>query len=393
MSRCETTRVAGHRPAEPAAPGKGSAASAADGRNRGGDPPGSLPLTLAAIYARVSTDRQEQQATVQSQVAALRQAAAQRGYGIVEEFVDEGYSGAHLDRPALDRLRDLASEGAIEVVLVYPDRLARQYAYQVVVLDELRQAGCEVVFLNHAFGTSPEEQMLLQIQGVFAEYERALIKERMRRGRLFAARQGRVNWGGNPPYGYRYIPKTDTTPGQLVVHETEAEIVRQLFNWLIEEEMTTYAIAGRLNVRGVPTRGGQGAWRQSTVSDILRKDLYRGETHYNRRMVVDAKRPHTVRGFKDQRPGNRRSRAKRPTEEWIPIQVPAIIDPETWELAQRQLELNRQRAGRNNTQHAYLLRGLLVCGRCGRRMTGVWNQHGGRYVCSARYPRNQPLEL
>ena len=391
MSRCETTRVASHRSVEPAAGGNGSAGSSADDRDRRVYPSGGLPLKLAAIYARVSTDKQEQEETVQSQLAALRLAAGERGYEIVGEFVDEGYSGAHVDRPALDRLRDLAAEGAIEVILVYaPDRLARRYAYQVVVLDELRLAGCEVVFLNHAFGTSPEEQMLLQIQGVFAEYERALIKERMRRGRLFAARQGRVNWGGNPPYGYRHIPKSETTPGKLTVDESEAEIVRQMFGWLIEEEMTTYAVAGRLTARGVPTRGGQGAWRQSTVSDILRKDIYRGETYYNRTMAVDAKRPHMARGFKDQRPGNLRSRAKRPTEEWIAIRVPAIIDPETWELAQAQLEHNRQRAGRNNTQHAYLLRGLLVCGRCGRRMTGVWNKFGGRYVCSARYPRNRP---
>lgn len=191
MSRWEATRVAGHRPAEPAASGNGTTGSGADEPSQGGRPASSLPLRLAAIYGRVSTDKQEQEETVQSQLAALRQAAGERGYEIVEEFVDEGYSGAHLDRPALDRLRDLAAEGAIEVLLVYaPDRLARQYAYQVVVLDELRLAGCEVVFLNHAFGTSPEEQMFLQIHGVFAEYERALIKERLRRGRLYAAREG-----------------------------------------------------------------------------------------------------------------------------------------------------------------------------------------------------------
>ncbi len=322
---------------------------------------------------------------------SLRQAAIERGYEVVEEFVDEGYSGAHLERPALDRLRDLAAEGAIEVLLVYaPDRLARHYAYQVVVLDELRLAGCEVIFLNHPFGASPEEQMFLQIHGVFAEYERALIKERLRRGRLYAAREGRVNWGGNPPYGYRYLPRTETTPGQLVVEATEAEIVRQMFGWLVEETLTTYAITERLNTRSVPTRGGQGAWRQSTVSDILRKEVYCGQTFYNRTMAVDAKRGHMARGFKDQRPGNLRGRANRPAEEWIPVQVPAIIDPETWELARVQLELNRQRAGRNNTQHFYLLRGLVVCGRCGRRMTGMWNRRGGSYVCSARYPRNRP---
>jgi site-specific DNA recombinase len=167
---------------------------------------------LAAAYARVSTDRQEQQDSVGSQIEAVQQAAAAADYELPTEFlfVDDGYSGARLDRPGLDRLRDRVSEGAIEVVLICaPDRLARHYAYQVVILEEFNRAGCEVVFLNHAFGQSPEEQMLLQLQGVFAEYERALITERTRRGRLFAARQGRVNWGGNPPYGYRYLRKTE----------------------------------------------------------------------------------------------------------------------------------------------------------------------------------------
>jgi site-specific DNA recombinase len=127
----------------------------------------------------------------------------------------------------------LVNEGALDVVLIYaPDRLARHYAYQVVVLEEFKRAGCEVRFLNHAFGQSPEEQRLLQLQGVFAEYERALIKERTRRGRLFAARQGRVNWGGNPPYGFRYIRKTETAPQQLVVYETEVAIVQQRYRWL-----------------------------------------------------------------------------------------------------------------------------------------------------------------
>jgi site-specific DNA recombinase len=161
------------------------------------------PLKIAAIYARVSTERQEKEQTVDSQLDALQRAAREGGYEVAPShvFVDERRSGAHLDRPGLDRLRDLASEGTFEAVLVSsPDRLARHYAYQVLVMEELQRTGCEVVFLNHAFGETPEERMLLQIQGVFAEYERALIKERSRRARLFAARQGRVNWS-HAPYG------------------------------------------------------------------------------------------------------------------------------------------------------------------------------------------------
>src|ERR687886_3023283 len=168
----------------------------------------------AAIYARVSTERQERQQTIGSQVSALRDWAGAQGHVLAEAhlFRDEGFSGSRLDRPALDALRDAIRDGAIDVVAVFsPDRLARKYAYQVLLIEEFRRAGCEIVFVQHPLGSSPEEQMLVQMQGVFAEYERALIQERTRRGRLFAARHGRVNWG-NPPYGYTYVRKTLTTP-------------------------------------------------------------------------------------------------------------------------------------------------------------------------------------
>jgi site-specific DNA recombinase len=348
---------------------------------------------LAAGYARVSTDRHEQQESVKRQVETLQQAAAERGYELPTEFifVDDGYSGARLDRPGLDRLRDLVSEGAIETVLCSaPDRLARQYAYQVVVLEEFKRAGCEVEFLNHAFGQSPEEQMLLQIQGVFAEYERAVIKERMRRGQLAAARQGRVNWG-NPPYGYRYIRKTETTPQQLVTYEAEAVIVQQMYRWLVDEELSSYAIQKRLTEQQVPPRGANTrGWAQSSVIKLLRSPLYKGEAIYNRTQGTDVQRPYRRRSFKDQHPGNGRGRTERPRDEWIVVRVPAIIDLDLWELAQAQLARNRDKAQRNNTTHHYLLRGLLICGRCGRRLAGAWSAlGGGRYVCSARYPRSQ----
>lgn len=393
-------RVSGWRAADlagagPAAGGGDAGGASAGGPvGAGGDASASAPRggVRAALYARVSTSRQEQEATIASQLAALREAAQARGYGIPpdREFVDEGFSGAKLDRPALERLRDQAAAGAIAVLLVAsPDRLARQYAHQVVVLEELCQAGCTVVFLNHAGGQSPAEQMLLQMQGVFAEYERALITERTRRGRLFAARAGRVNWG-QAPYGYRLAPKTEQAPQQLLVDPAEAAVVRQIYAWLIEEGMATYAIARRLSERGVPTRTGRpGGWAQSVVVEIARDPCYKGEAVYNRTMVTDARRPYQQRGFQDRRPGNGRGRGRRPETEWITVRVPALVDAETWDLAQAQLATNRQRAQRN-TRHAYLLRGLLVCGCCGRRLIGSWRRGRGGYECSARYPKHRP---
>ncbi|MDQ6740872.1 MAG: recombinase family protein [Actinomycetota bacterium] len=388
--------MASDRPdSPPPAAGAGGAGSSADpgtgqSRAQGAERRG---VTIAALYARVSTDKQEKDETIASQLDALQRAAAAGGYAVAPEhvFVDGHHSGARLDRPALDRLRDLAADGTFEAVLVArPDRLARQYAHQVLLIEELTRTGCRVVFLNHAGDETPEQQMLLQIQGVFAEYERELIKERMRRGHLFAARQGRRSWS-NPPYGYRYQPKTETAPQQLLVHAVEAEVVRQMYRWLVEEGLSSYAIEQRLVAQQVPTRrGARLGWRQSTVLSILRSPLYKGEAFYNRTMATDARRPHLQKSFKDRRPGNLRSRTQRPRDEWIPIRVPAIIDPETWDLAQAQLARNRDRASRHNTAHAYVLRSLLVCGHCGRRLIGNWGPTGGRYICAARYPRHTP---
>ena len=354
---------------------------------------GKRGLKRAALYARVSTEKQEREDTVASQVDLLHKAAAASGYDIAPTsvFIDEGVSGARLDRPALDRLRDLAAEGAFEVLLVtVPDRLARRYAYQALLVEEFTRCGCEVIFVQHGLGTSPEEQMLLQMQGVFAEYERALIQERTRRGRLFAARQGRVNWG-NPPYGYTYIRKTPTTPQHLVVNEVEAEVVRLIYRWCVEEQMSSYAIQRRLTAQGiVPRKARHGRWAQSSIIEILGDSLYKGAAYYNRTQATDVQLPYGRRGHKDRVPGNGQGRARRPESEWIAVPVPPILDPETWERTQRQLRQNQERAQRHTTPHRYLLRSLLVCGHCGRRMVGSWSALGGRYICALRYPRHVP---
>jgi site-specific DNA recombinase len=187
-----------------------------------------------AIYARVSTERQERQQTIDSQLAALRAWATAGGHALAEEHVfrDEGYSGSRLDRPGLDALRDAARDGAVDLIaVVSPDRLARRYAYQVLLLEEFRRAGCEIMFLNHPITDDPNDQLLLQIQGAIAEYERAVLSERFRRGEQQRARDGCYQ-GGRAPYGYRYVPRQDAVPGYLVIDDAEAELVRTLYSWL-----------------------------------------------------------------------------------------------------------------------------------------------------------------
>lgn len=214
----------------------------------------------AALYARVSTLQQEQEATIDSQVASIEQYAQQQGYELAPEryFLDQGVSGAKLARPGLDRLRDLASEGAFGVVLCWsPDRLARQYAHQWVLLDEFQRLGVQVIFVNQPeVSQDPQSQLFLGIQGLFAEYERAMITERLRRGKLYRIRQGQLV-NPNPPYGYRYIPVSEANGGRWELEAVEAEVVRQIYDWYVKEQLTISRIVDRLRALGAsaPPRG------------------------------------------------------------------------------------------------------------------------------------------
>jgi len=218
---------------------------------------------VAAIYARVSSDRQRREQTIQSQTAALRELAGARGLRIAEELVfeDEGFSGASLRRPGLERLRDRAVEGCFEVLLCHaPDRLARRYAYQVLLLEELQRAGVEVIFAKERERSgSPEDELLRQFQGMIAEYERAQIAERCRRGKLHRARAGAVSVLARAPYGYRYVKKSEHADAVYEIDELEATVVREIFRRYLEDGESIGRIAGyqsRVCRPGPGRRGG-----------------------------------------------------------------------------------------------------------------------------------------
>src|SRR5438093_5264478 len=189
-------------------------------------------MTAAAIYARVSAEQQKEENTIASQTAALIDFAREQGYSVPDDWVieDEGFSGASLLRPGLERLRDLAAEGHIQAVLIHsPDRLSRKYAYQVLLTEEFARHGAETIFLKAPHSGTPEDQLMLQFQGMIAEYERAQILERSRRGKRHRAKAGEISVLCGAPYGYRFIRKRDNTPASYAVIDAEARVVRQVY--------------------------------------------------------------------------------------------------------------------------------------------------------------------
>jgi site-specific DNA recombinase len=338
-------------------------------------------MRRAALYARVSTRRQEKEATIESQLAQLLSYAREQGYALADEhqFVDQAVSGKYLARPGLDRLRDAALVGAFEVLLcLSPDRLARSLGAQQVVLDELGRAGIDIIFVNQpTLDDSPQAQLLLNIQGAFAEYERLVISERMRRGRLYRLRQGQ-SVPHQAPYGYRYQPGGRGQASTWVLIPEQATVVEQMFAWYTQEPITLGDLTRRLNERHIPGPEGK-AWSTSTVGRLLRHPAYKGTAYYNRQQAdySDIGQP--------RRQGQGRLRfpryRSRPAKEWIAVQVPALIDAPIWQATQERLEMNA-RFARRNARRTYLLRGLLVCHTCGYTLQGRSQRETVHYTCT-----------
>ncbi|MCJ7544417.1 MAG: recombinase family protein [Phycisphaerae bacterium] len=364
----------------------------------------------AAIYARVSSDQQAQCGTIASQVAALDQRVAADGLVLEAEqrFIDDGYTGSTLLRPAMERLRDQAAAGAIDRLYVHsPDRLARRYAYQVLLVDEFQQCGVELVFLNRALSQGPEDELLLQVQGVVAEYERAKIMERSRRGKLHAARSGKVNVLAHAPYGYRYLPKA-LAGGQATmnVHLEEARVVQEMFRWVGVERLSISQVARKLKDRGIASPRGRSYWDRGTVWGILRNPTYKGQAAFGKRKIVE--RQVRLRPYRQQPEQPRRpvSYIRTPAEDWISIPVPAIIDADLFDAVGRQLQENKQRHRLAKQTPRYLLQGLVVCGQCefalcGRRVRNRWyyrcvgnvaRRMTGQKVCGNHSVRGDLLE-
>lgn len=372
----------------------------------------------AALYARVSSEQQAEARTIVSQVEALRGRVVDDGLHLESglEFIDDGYSGATLVRPGLERLRDLAAGAVFDRLYVHsPDRLARKYAYQVLLIDELQRCGVQVVFLNHGVGETAEEKLLLQVQGMVAEYERAKIMERCRRGKLHAGRRGSVNVLSSAPYGYRYVRASEAGEARYEIVAEQAQVVRQIFEWVGWERCTINSVCKRLREKEIPTSTGKLWWDRSVVWAMLKNPAYKGQAAYGKTRC-GAKRPQLrpPRGASEQ-PRAAYSTYSVPAEEWIHIPVPAIVGGELHEMVQEQLEENRSRARQRGRGARHLLQGLVVCKRCGYAFYGkpvslasakgkrrhyVYyrcvgsdsHRFGGQRVCSNQQVRSDLLE-
>ena len=325
-------------------------------------------MTSAAIYARVSSARQKKDETIGSQTSALREHAAQARLDVPEEWVfeDEGHSGATLVRPALEALRDLAAQGCLDVVLCYsPDRLARKFAYQALLLEEFARAGVRVEFVKGPRGDTPEDQLLVQFQGIFAEYEKAQLAERYRRGKAHRARTGSVNVLSGAPFGYRYVRKTDLCGAAYEVIEGEAVLVAEMFRRYADDGAAIADLARWLTDQGAPTRTGKHRWDRSVIWAMLRNPAYAGTAVFGKTMVVqESPGLNRVARLQGRSVPRAVKTVDRPRDQWLEIAVPAIVTAESFARVQQRLEGNKRFAARN-TKVPSLLQGLAACSACG----------------------------
>ncbi|MBA2712994.1 MAG: recombinase family protein [Rubrobacteraceae bacterium] len=339
-----------------------------------------------AAYIRVSTSRQVRLQTIEQQLERVLGYVRQKGWQLLEEDVyrDDGYSGTSLKRPALDALRDRARMRELDLVVVLsPDRLARNYVHQMVLIEELENDGCRVEFVERPMSSEPNDQLLLQIRGAVAEYERTLLTERMRRGKLAKLKAGLLLPWVHTPYGYRTDPDRPRDPAGLELDEAKAAVVGEIFAMYLEEGESLFGVSRRLKARGIPSPRGRKVWTVSTLRGILTNPIYTGRI-YAGRMTY---RPPQIRRSATHPIGRSHDTGiPAPPEEWTFVSsAQPIVSQEHFELVKEKLSKNKSFARRNNKSNTYLLRALVSCGRCELScIARTVNRKNKYYVCSGK---------
>jgi site-specific DNA recombinase len=316
-------------------------------------------MKRAVLYARVSTDAQQKEGTIQSQVLELKRQIAAAGDDLVKEYIDDGYSGSVLDRPALEALRrDVKTNLFDAVYFLDTDRIARDVAYQTIILGELLKYGKQIIIKGRDYVNNPENKFTVTVLGAVAELERAKIIERTTRGRLHRLRMGEMSSNGHRIYGHDYMRKTATAPAALVINEEQAPVVRSIFEMFASGRYGLVTISRSLEERRVPTRLGRPLWQRDQIKAMLKNETYAGTRYFNR----------LTRATEAYREGRQVIRGRwvyRDRAEWIPVKVPAIVSRELFETVHERLRLHEERYCRPITH--YLLQGLVQCGVCGSR--------------------------
>lgn len=340
-----------------------------------------------AIYARVSSSKQSEEGTIESQISLLLDYADKNHLDVPKGWIfqDNGISGSIIQRPALDNLRDLVASGSLDIVLMYhPDRLARKYIYQALLLEEFAKSGVEVIFYKNKRAETPEEHLLEQFQGMFAEYERAQITERCRRGRLHKAKQGSVTVLPNAPYGYRYVRNKESGLAYYELHQEEAEIVLRLFKMYGIEGKRLSELTAYMNQSGKKTRRGNHEWDRATIRKMLKNRSYIGLAGFCKTEKCEGDSQRIVRAPKSGRIRiSKRARRHCPEESWLTIVVPAIVSEELYRIVQEKLKEAYQFASRN-TRKPSILQGVITCGKCQASYYKKSRTNGYSYYCCHR---------
>ncbi len=335
------------------------------------------PMNVA-LYARVSTGRQENEQTIESQLDEVKRKIADDGNTLLPQniFIDDGWSGELLARPSLDNLRDAVKDNSFEAVYVYDrGRLSRTFFHQELVISELSDLGIQFISLHDVKATTPEEKVLQSMQGVFHEYERIKIAERMRRGKMYHAKEGKII-NGQALYGYSYKKREDGNVDYLI-NDDEAGVVRKIWNWFGNDNLAVHTIQRRLfDLKIMPQKGKSDFWSKSVITRLLKQETYvTGKAFYNKSEAVVAKHPMNNGKYKKVKKSSRKVKSR---EDWIPFDVPRIItDYSLYEKVQKKLEYNRVYANKKS-KYDYLLSGLIYCG-CGNKRVGDGCSKNGHF--------------
>lgn len=343
-------------------------------------------MKTAALYARVSTQRQENEKTIDSQIDEIRARVLADGNILSSEniFTDEGWSGDILERPNLDKLRDTLKTKSFEILYVYDlGRLSRNFLNQLILIEEIRKSEIELISLHDINPENDEGFLARSVMGLFHDFERKKIAERFRRGRLYKAKLGKY-MNLQPPYGYDYIRKTDDHDARLVINEEEADVVKKIFSWVANEKLTKRAVVKRLYEFGIPPKKRRRAtWTSGPIGRLLKNESYIGKSYYNKNYAVVPKSPKNTDHYKRV---VKSSRMLRPRSEWIEMKVPKILDEDIFDQVQEQIKSNKKFNIRNRKTKSLLPQKVFcICGRQ-RNIEGV-REHR-YYRCTDRIYRS-----